>query len=64
MISSVSLRERPREGYDITLNIVKLELNKTLAADQFELQQPAGAEVVHLGQPATSAQMPNGSDPK
>ena len=56
--------ERPREGYDITLNIVKLELNKTLAPDQFELQQPAGAEVVHLGQPATSAQMPNGSDPK
>lgn len=56
--------ERPREGYDITLNIVKLDLNKTLTPDQFELAQPAGAEVVHLGQPATSAQMPSGSDPK
>jgi len=42
--------ERPQEEYDITLNIVKLELNKTLNDDQFELQLPAGAEVVRLGQ--------------
>jgi outer membrane lipoprotein-sorting protein len=42
--------ERPLEEYDITLNIVKLDLNKPLTDDQFELQQPAGAEVVHLGQ--------------
>ena len=42
--------ERPQEEYDITLNIVKLELNKPLNDDQFELQQPAGAEVVRLGQ--------------
>ena len=41
--------ERPQEEYDITLNIVKLELNKPLNDDQFELQQPAGAEVVRLG---------------
>jgi outer membrane lipoprotein-sorting protein len=44
--------ERPQEEYDITLNIVKLELNKPLNDDQFDLQQPPGAEVVHLGQPA------------
>lgn len=42
--------ERPLEEYDITLNIVKLDLNKPLTDDQFELQQPAGAEVVRLGQ--------------
>jgi outer membrane lipoprotein-sorting protein len=42
--------ERPQEEYDITLNIVKLDLNKPLTDDQFELQQPAGAEVVRLGQ--------------
>jgi outer membrane lipoprotein-sorting protein len=47
--------ERPQEEYDITLNIVKLELNKPLTDEQFELQQPAGAEVVHLGQPSGSA---------
>ncbi len=42
--------ERPRENYDITLNMVKLEINKTLTDDQFVLDQPAGAEVVHLDQ--------------
>src|SRR6202795_4684055 len=44
--------ERPQEEYDITLNIVKLELNKPLTDDQFDLQQPPGAEVVRLGKPA------------
>jgi outer membrane lipoprotein-sorting protein len=42
--------ERPRENYDITLNMVKLEINKTLTDDQFALEQPSGAEVVRLGQ--------------
>lgn len=48
--------ERPQEDYDITLTMVKLELNRPLKDDQFVLQQPAGAEVVHLGQgnPETS----------
>ncbi len=40
--------ERPRENYDIQLNILKLELNLTLTDDQFTLEQPAGAEIVHL----------------
>jgi len=43
--------ERPQEEYDITLNMVKLELNKPLTDEQFDLQQPPGAEVVRLGQP-------------
>ena len=42
--------ERPQEDYDITLSIVKLELNKPLKDEQFALEQPPGAEVVHLGQ--------------
>ena len=60
--------ERPRENYDITLNVLKLELNKQLGDDQFTLEQPPGAEIVHLskahpgdgqdsaGAPAESAQ--------
>jgi outer membrane lipoprotein-sorting protein len=53
--------ERPRENYDITLGIVKLEINKALTDDQFALEQPAGAEVVNLDQPTTSdAKAPNG----
>ena len=42
------------EDYDIILNIVKLEINKPLTDDQFVLEPPAGAEVVHLGQAGSS----------
>jgi hypothetical protein len=51
---------RPQEEYDITLNILKLEMNKALRDDQFALEQPPGAEVVHLDkpQPQSSAVMP------
>ncbi|MGA8618275.1 MAG: DUF4292 domain-containing protein [Candidatus Sulfotelmatobacter sp.] len=49
---------RPREEYDITLNILKLEINKPLRDDQFALEQPPGAEVVHLDQPQSSAAVP------
>ncbi|HVO80714.1 MAG TPA: DUF4292 domain-containing protein [Terriglobales bacterium] len=42
---------RPQEEYDITLTMVKLQLNEALPDDKFLLQQPAGAEVVRLGQP-------------
>jgi outer membrane lipoprotein-sorting protein len=38
----------PQEEYDITLNIVKLELNEPLTDDKFVLEQPPGAEVVDL----------------
>jgi outer membrane lipoprotein-sorting protein len=43
--------ERPRENYDITLSIVKLEVNPPLTDDQFQLEQPPGADVVRLDQP-------------
>jgi hypothetical protein len=42
---------RPQEEYDITLNMLKIEMNKPLRDDQFALQQPPGAEVVHLDNP-------------
>ena len=42
--------ERPRESYEFTLNMVKLEINKTLNDDQFALEQPSGADVMHLDQ--------------
>jgi outer membrane lipoprotein-sorting protein len=51
---------RPQEEYDIKMNLLKLEINKPLRDDQFALQQPPGAEVVHLNQaqPQSSAVMP------
>jgi hypothetical protein len=45
---------RPQEEYDITLNIVKLQLNQPLSDEQFVLEQPAGADVIHLDRPQAS----------
>jgi len=53
---------RPLEEYDITLTILKLQLNERLADDKFALDQPAGAQVVHLDQPQASRV--NGTDGK
>ena len=39
---------RPEEEYDITLGIVKLDMNQPLSDDKFVLEQPAGAQVIHL----------------
>lgn len=46
---------RPEEEYDITLNILKLDINLPLRDDQFVLEQPAGAQVVHLEPPQSSS---------
>jgi hypothetical protein len=35
-----------------------VEMNKLLKDEQFTLDQPPGAEVVHLGQPQASAAVP------
>jgi outer membrane lipoprotein-sorting protein len=53
---------RPQEEYDITLTIVKLQLNEPLPDDKFALEQPAGAQIVHLDQPQASRV--NGTEPK
>jgi outer membrane lipoprotein-sorting protein len=55
MFPSTIKIERPRENYDITLNMVKLEINRPLTDDQFVLDQPPGADVVKLDQSAPSA---------
>jgi outer membrane lipoprotein-sorting protein len=56
--------ERPQEEYDITLNILKADLDKQLTDDQFSLPQPPGAELVRLGETDNQAQGSNGGDPK
>lgn len=52
---------RPQEEYDITLNMLKVEINTQLRDDQFVLQQPAGAQVVHLERPQSSLVVPLGN---
>jgi outer membrane lipoprotein-sorting protein len=56
---------RPQEEYDITLNMLKLEINKPLKDEQFVLEQPAGADVVHLDGPqSSSAKVPSVDQPR
>jgi hypothetical protein len=45
---------RPQEEYEITLTIVKLQLNEPLPDDKFVLEQPDGAQVVRLDHPQSS----------
>ena len=51
---------RPEEEYDITLNMLKVEINTPLRDEQFVLEQPAGAQVVHLDRPQSSLVVPLG----
>ena len=40
--------KRPQEEYDITLNVVKMDINKPLNDNTFVLEQPPGVQVIHL----------------
>ena len=51
---------RPQEEYDITLNILKLDVNTPLKDDQFVLEQPPGAVVVRLDRSQSTQVMPQG----
>ena len=55
---------RPQEEYDITLTIVKLEMNPRLADDKFALAEPPNAEVVNLDHPQASQAAPPAPIPK
>src|SRR6202050_582891 len=53
---------RPQEEYDITLNVLKMEINKPLRDDQFALEQPPGAVVVNLDHQQSGAGAPPAAD--
>jgi hypothetical protein len=55
---------RPVEEYSITLHVIKLVINQPLKDEQFALQQPPGAEVVHLDEPAQQSSRANALAPK
>jgi outer membrane lipoprotein-sorting protein len=50
----------PQEEYDLTLNMLKVEVNAPLRDDQFVLSEPAGANVVHLDRPQSTLVRPLG----
>jgi len=51
---------RPQEEFDITLNMLKVDINQPLKDEQFVLAQPSGAEVVNLDHPQSSLVTPLG----
>lgn len=53
---------RPQEEYNILLSILKLRLNETLRDEQFVLEQPAGAHVVRLDEPADASAVKSTAD--
>lgn len=42
--------ERPHDDYRLDLQVTKLMLNEDLPADRFKLEQPAGSELVKVGE--------------
>jgi outer membrane lipoprotein-sorting protein len=48
LFPSVIEIRRPEEEYDITLHMVKLEINLRLDDTKFVLEKPAGAQEIHL----------------
>jgi len=53
---------RPQEEYDITLNMLKVEINHPLSDDQFFLEQPPGADVIHLDRTQSSRATQSGAN--
>ena len=47
---------RPHDDYRLDLRVTKLMLNEDIPADRFKLEQPAGSELVRLGEDAPEKQ--------
>jgi hypothetical protein len=58
---------RPHDDYTLKLHVTKLALNEEISADRFHLEQPAGTELVKVGEEpageAPSWKDPAGKDP-
>jgi outer membrane lipoprotein-sorting protein len=48
--------DRPHDDYKLNLQVTKIVLNEDLPADRFNLEQPAGSELVHVGDTMGSKQ--------
>jgi outer membrane lipoprotein-sorting protein len=44
---------RPQDDYKLEITILKLTVNEDISADRFELAQPAGSELVRVGEEIT-----------
>jgi hypothetical protein len=41
--------ERPKDDYKLDLQVTKIGLNEDIPTERFKLEQPAGSELVHVG---------------
>jgi hypothetical protein len=48
--------ERPHDDYKLDLQVTKIALNQELGAERFKLEQPAGSELVEVGEAAERKQ--------
>lgn len=48
--------ERPHDDYRLDLQVTKITLNEEIPAERFKLEQPAGSELVHVGEAAEKKQ--------
>lgn len=44
--------ERPHDDYKLEMQVTKVTVNEEIPAERFKLEQPAGAELVHVGDAA------------
>jgi hypothetical protein len=56
--------ERAHDDYRLDLQIAKITLNAEIPLERFKLEQPAGAEVIHVGEPAAENQPKQDAKPQ
>jgi outer membrane lipoprotein-sorting protein len=47
---------RPQDDYKLEVKILKLTLNEPISPDRFELAQPAGTDLIHVGDESSAKQ--------
>jgi hypothetical protein len=47
---------RPQDDYKLEIRILKLTVNEDISADRFELTQPEGTDLVHVGEEQSGKQ--------
>jgi hypothetical protein len=48
--------ERPHDDYKLDLQVTKVTMNEEIPAEQFKLEQPAGAELIRVGETTENKQ--------
>jgi hypothetical protein len=51
--------ERPHDDYRLDLQIAKITLNDDIPIDRFKLEQPAGSDLIRVGESSEDQQQPN-----